>query len=107
MSDDSDKTEEPSEQKLQDARKKGQVCKSQDATSTLLLGATAAVLGATGAGLFRTLSGFARNWWLQISGIVDNPIWRFSLHDGNFFSGSNTSFCSSIYICNSREHGSD
>ena len=74
MSDDSDKTEEPSEQKLQDARKKGQVCKSQDATSTLLLGATAAVIGATGAGLFRTLSGFARNWWLQISGIVDNPI---------------------------------
>ena len=66
MSEDSDKTEEPTEQKLQDARKKGQVCKSQDATSTLLLGVTA--------GLFRTLSGFARTWWLQISGIVDNPI---------------------------------
>ncbi len=74
MSDDSDKTEEPSEQKLQDARKKGQVCKSQDATSTLLLGVTAATLGATGAGLFRTLSEFTRVWWNQITGIVDNPL---------------------------------
>lgn len=74
MGDDSDKTEEPSEQKLEDARKKGQVCKSQDATSTLLLGVTAATLGATGAGLFRTLSGFAKVWWQQITGIVDNPL---------------------------------
>ncbi len=74
MSEDSDKTEEPTEQKLQEARKKGQVCKSQDITSTLLLGVTAAVLGATGAGLFRTLSDFSRNWWNQISVIVDNPI---------------------------------
>ena len=34
MADDSDKTEEPSEHKLQDARKKGQVLKSQEVIST-------------------------------------------------------------------------
>ena len=101
MSDDSDKTEEPSEQKLQDAIKKGQVCKSQDATSTLLLGATAAVLGATGAGLFRTLSGFARNWWLQISGIVDNPIGEgdvpITAKGGDFFEESISPSSGSIW----------
>ena len=34
---DSDKTEEPTEHKLQEARKKGQVMKSQEVISTCLL----------------------------------------------------------------------
>lgn len=44
MSGDSDKTEEPTDHKLQESRKKGQVCKSQEVTQALLLVATATVL---------------------------------------------------------------
>lgn len=42
--DDSDKTEEPTEHKLQEARKKGQVFKSQDIIQTILLLTTAGIL---------------------------------------------------------------
>lgn len=46
MGDDSDKTEEPTEHKLQEARKKGQVMKSQEVISaTLLLAITATMIG--------------------------------------------------------------
>lgn len=44
MADDSDKTEEPTEHKLQEARKKGQVLKSQDVVMLLGMIATFAVL---------------------------------------------------------------
>ncbi len=87
MADDSDKTEEPSEHKLQEAKKKGQVCKSQDITSTLLLAVTTAVLGALGAKVFWTLGDFAKDIWGQIDSIVRNPLaernllgyWLFSM----------------------------
>lgn len=74
MSDDSDKTEEPSEHKLQEAKKKGQVCKSQDVTSTLLLAVTAGVLGGVGAMIYGNLADFTKTIWYQIEGIVQNPL---------------------------------
>ena len=74
MSEDSDKTEEPSEHKLQEAKKKGQVCKSQDMTSTLLLAVTAGVLGAIGAKIFWELAGFARFYWGQIPIMSHQPL---------------------------------
>lgn len=74
MSGDSDKTEEPTEHKLQEARKKGQVFKSQDATSTLLLAATAGVLGATGAKIFWDLGRFALHTWSRIATVMSDPV---------------------------------
>lgn len=50
MSGDSDKTEEPTEHKLQEQRKKGQVLKSQEVISSL--GLVAAVMALYGAGAF-------------------------------------------------------
>ncbi|HBM97189.1 TPA: flagellar biosynthesis protein FlhB [bacterium UBP9_UBA11836] len=48
---DSDKTEEPTEHKLQEARKKGQVMKSQEVISTSLLLATAGAMYGAGGGM--------------------------------------------------------
>ncbi len=48
---DSDKTEEPTEHKLQEARKKGQVMKSQEVISTCLLLATAGAMYGAGGGM--------------------------------------------------------
>lgn len=48
---DSDKTEEPTEHKLQEARKKGQVMKSQEVISTCLLLATAGAMYAAGSSM--------------------------------------------------------
>lgn len=48
---DSDKTEEPTEHKLQEARKKGQVMKSQEVISTCLLLATAGAMYGAGSGM--------------------------------------------------------
>lgn len=42
-----EKTEQPTPKKLRDARKKGQVAKSQDVTTALLMGATFTTIGAT------------------------------------------------------------
>jgi len=61
MADDSDKTEEPTEHKLQEARKKGQIFKSQDIVSTLVLIATAGVLYALGSWMCRSLGDFTRH----------------------------------------------
>ena len=74
MSEDSDKTEEPSEHKLQEAKKKGQVCKSQDITSTILLAVTASILGALGAKIFWELGSFARFYWGQAVIMGDQPL---------------------------------
>ncbi len=54
MSEDSDKTEEPTDHKLQEARKKGQVFKSQDITSTIMLFTCFFVLSALGGWMFNS-----------------------------------------------------
>lgn len=48
MSQGGEKTEQPTEKRLRDARKKGQVAKSQDLTSSLLLGTAALILALVG-----------------------------------------------------------
>ena len=48
----SDQTEEPTDHKLQEARKKGQVCKGQDFPTAMLLVASAAMLHAVGKNYF-------------------------------------------------------
>jgi flagellar biosynthetic protein FlhB len=63
MGEDSDKTEEPTEHKLQEARKKGQVFKSQEVVSTAMLFVTAGVLMGFGGWMFGELMDFTRNMW--------------------------------------------
>ncbi|MCR5663207.1 MAG: flagellar biosynthesis protein FlhB [bacterium] len=60
---DSDKTEEPTEHKLQEARKKGQVMKSQEVISAALLLATAGAIGAAGPFMVRKLRELAIYVW--------------------------------------------
>ena len=55
----SDQTEEPTEHKLQEARKKGQVCKGQDFPSALLLVASAAILHTMGKTYYLKIYQFA------------------------------------------------
>jgi flagellar biosynthetic protein FlhB len=66
MGEDSDKTEEPSEHKLQEARKKGQVFKSQEIISTCMLLATAGVLIGLGGSMFDQLAAFTRSQWTDL-----------------------------------------
>lgn len=66
MADDSDKTEEPTDHKLREARKKGQIFKSQDVIATLLLVATAGVLSAAGAWMYINIAGFTKTTFLSI-----------------------------------------
>lgn len=66
MSDDGDKTEEPSEHKLQEARKKGQVLKSQEIISTVGLLACAAGLSACGMLILNNTMEFTRQTWAKI-----------------------------------------
>lgn len=63
---DSDKTEEPTEHKLSEARKKGQVMKSQEVISALLLVATAGVLMAAGPFMLRKIREFTIYTWRLI-----------------------------------------
>lgn len=63
---DSDKTEEPTEHKLQEARKKGQVMKSQEVISMLLLVATAGVLIGAGKIMIRQIREFTLYTWSLI-----------------------------------------
>lgn len=63
MSDDSDKTEEPSEHKLQEARKKGQVLKSQDVISTGVLAAAGYMFLFTGDWIYKNVVEFTRYYW--------------------------------------------
>lgn len=60
MAEDSDKTEEPTDHKLQEGRKKGQVFKSQEIVSTLLLLATAGMLGLVGSWMFWSIGDYAK-----------------------------------------------
>lgn len=67
MADDSDKTEEPTDHKLREARKKGQIFKSQDVIATLLLIATAGVISATGAWMYANIVGFTKTTFMMIA----------------------------------------
>ena len=66
MSGDSDKTEEPTEHKLQEQRKKGQVMKSQDVISSL--GLIAAVGALYGAGAF--MYNNVKEFWIYVLGLI-------------------------------------
>ncbi|MBS1795830.1 MAG: EscU/YscU/HrcU family type III secretion system export apparatus switch protein [Acidobacteria bacterium] len=56
-----EKTEQPTDKRLQDARKKGQVAKSQDLTSAALLISTVAVVWLIGGYIGGTLQGMVRD----------------------------------------------
>ena len=73
---DSDKTEEPTEHKLQEARKKGQVMKSQEVISTSLLLATAGAIYAAGSGMLSRIREITIYVWSQIPtyNILDRSI---------------------------------
>lgn len=60
---DSDKTEEPTEHKLQEARKKGQVMKSQEVISTCLLMAIAGTMLAAGPFMLSQIRDFTIYTW--------------------------------------------
>jgi flagellar biosynthetic protein FliR/FlhB len=66
VGEDGDKTEEPTEHKLQEARKKGQVFKSQEIVSTLMLLVTAGVLMSAGGWMFKQIADFTRDRWSDI-----------------------------------------
>ncbi|MCE7870087.1 flagellar biosynthesis protein FlhB [bacterium CPR1] len=63
---DSDKTEEPTEHKLQEARKKGQVLKSQEIISTLLLLACYGVLLTCGKMMLARIIDYTKYIWMLI-----------------------------------------
>lgn len=69
MGEDSDKTEDPSEHKLQEGKKKGEVFKSQDIIQTTMLAVTCAVV-------------YAERGWILAS-TRDFMLWCFSLVDGD------------------------
>lgn len=76
MSDDSDKTEEPSEHKLQEARKKGQVLKSQDVVSTGILFAAGYMFLFTGDWMYKNITEYTKFMWELIShpALDDRPL---------------------------------
>lgn len=69
-SEDSDKTEEPTEHKLQEGRKKGQVMKSQEVVSFIMLLATAGVLVMTGPWSVRELVKYATTLYWRMPSIT-------------------------------------
>lgn len=71
MSEDGDKTEEPTEHKLQEARKKGQVMKSQELVSTAMLTVTAGVLVGMGGWMFKEIMDFTRFTWGDLMANAD------------------------------------
>lgn len=71
MGEDSDKTEEPTEHKLQEARKKGQVIKSQEIVSTCMLLATAGVLMTAGSWMFSEVTHFTLARWTDLMSNAD------------------------------------
>lgn len=80
MAEDNDKTEEPTEHKIQEARKKGQVFKSQEVVSTLLLLATAGIIGALGTWMVSEIGMYTRHIYgvipdLSIHNLVDRNTW--------------------------------
>lgn len=75
MSADSDKTEEPTEHKLQEERKKGNVMKSQDVISTLGMLAACGAMYVSGAMMYNKIKDFWLTTWDRIKAphtVVDN-----------------------------------
>ena len=79
--DDSDKTEEPTEHKLQEARKKGQVFKSQDIISTTMLFVGCSMLYSERHWLLKTVSSFM-HWSFNLINADINIRERSMLKDG-------------------------
>jgi len=73
MAEDSDKTEEPTEHKLQEGRKKGQVFKSQDIIQTILLFTTAGILYSIRGWILKVLSSFMKWSFNLITPTIDIP----------------------------------
>lgn len=69
MSDAQEKTEEASQHKLDESRKKGMVPHSADLMSLAVLAAFLLALAATGAGVARTLAVHSR-WWLENAALL-------------------------------------
>jgi len=65
----SDQTEEPTDHKLHEARRKGQVCKGQDFPTALLLVASGAILHAMGKNYFWSIYEFAYNIYKAIPNV--------------------------------------
>lgn len=76
MGDDSDKTEEPSEHKIQEARKKGQVMKSQDVISVGVLIAAGYMFLFTGDWIYKNVVEYTKFMWDLIShpALDDRPL---------------------------------
>lgn len=79
MSGDSDKTEEPTEHKLQEQRKKGQVMKSQEVIQSLGLIASVGALYGAGAFMYYQV----RDFWVYAWGLIPDydPLTRSFFHD--------------------------
>lgn len=90
MSDDSDKTEEPSEHKLQEARRKGQVLKSQDVISTGVLAAAGYMFLFTGDWIYKNVVEFTRYYWeiIQHPDLAERPLTMMMAH-----------FCYTVLLC--------
>jgi flagellar biosynthesis protein FlhB len=69
MSQGGEKTEQPTEKRLRDARRKGQVAKSQDLTSALLLVTAAAILAIAGAQIGLQLTNAMRDGLLRATNL--------------------------------------
>ena len=82
MSGDSDKTEEPTEHKLQEQRKKGQVMKSQEVISTVGMVAAVGALYGAGAWMYHSVKEFWLITWRLIP--TFDPTTRSFFHDTMF-----------------------
>jgi flagellar biosynthetic protein FlhB len=76
VGDDSDKTEEPSDHKLQEARKKGQVLKSQDVISTGILLAAGYMFLFTGPWMYKNITEYTVKMWelIEHPALDDTPL---------------------------------
>jgi hypothetical protein len=111
MPDDSDKTEEPTEHKLQEARKKGNVCKSMDMIQTMLLVATAGLLYAIRGHFVNQIVKIAHWSWGLYSGDI-NLAERNLVLDGSagcnyIFLHTGSTFCNGCHCCSNCKPGTD
>lgn len=66
MADDSDKTEEPTDHKLREASKKGQIFKSQDVIATALLIATTGIIFGSGTWMYTSMTAYTKSVFISI-----------------------------------------
>lgn len=67
------KTEKPTGKRLEDARKEGQVARSQDLNGAIMLGTATAMLGLTGPYLYETVMGQTRYSYSQLLVLAARP----------------------------------